>query len=346
MQFYLYGKQSPEIWASVKDPSFQAWVRELFATNGQSPLPGDPSESFHKAARQGLLSIRRETYGAGERLILIPAAAQHGLLERLEIYLGLYVEIAAATAAELCAAYEEVTSRRHFDWHAVHHTVVAGMFLDLAVGNELTLAQKIQREHDDTVIWAFEHLGTDSGFGVQWAAGGPRVVFSQLWHHGLRREQARLSEALAGLLARIDRGEEYDPASKELLYARFLGLVKKQGKSLRLEVPTFAPADTERLLPILARAARQLVETAIFPAFETAAEHPWWQSRIAQDACRHAFVRLMLEYGAQRTIAARIVEPFPPASHLPPAWGRWLWSEGDGATSLIPGMGRRREGSA
>jgi hypothetical protein len=73
----------------------------------------------------------------------------------------------------------------------------------------------------------------------------------------------------------------------------------------------------------LARGGRRLLREAVEVAIEGLAGHPWWQRMRCDDSYRHALLRLMLEYGADRVFDAGLLAPAGPG--LPASWGRWIW---------------------
>jgi hypothetical protein len=213
------------------------------------------------------------------------------------------------------------------------------MFLDLAMGRELVRSGQVSLRPDrGTVVWAFEGLSAGNAYGVQWApATRPRAGFAQLWSRRARRPPLRLGTAVVEALWRTALGDTVADTPEEHLYLRHLKLARKAGSSLDVQVPAFGPPDTERLLPLLDHGARELVADAIVPALALVGEHPWWNERIHEEAYRHAAVRLILEYGIDRVIAAGGLEAFPQGPDLEAEWGRWIWVEAEGALSLVPG---------
>lgn len=336
LAIYLFGDNDPEIASLIRDRDFRGMVARLFA-KPQAAIPPASPPAFEMAVHGGLLASDDGVYRAGPRLTLIPALAERELPDLLRPALAHYVEIAGDVAAELRVVHEETSAGARFGWAQVSHTLVAGLFLDLAMGIELFRSGRVlHRIVGETTVWAFEEVSAENAFGVQSnTAGEGRVLFAQLWHRRARRSGIRLNGGLVDRLAQVARGETVDRTSGELLYLRHVKLVRTRGSSLEVEVPVYLPGDAERLLKVLVPGARRLVEDAISPALSCLCDHPWWRERSRQDGYRHAAVRLILEYGIDRVIASRLLDPFP-SGEPPLEWGRWLWEEAEGLPTLIP----------
>lgn len=332
---YLFGERDPDVEVLLREARLQDLVLELLQVE-EAMVPPDSRSVLEKAVHGGILVSDGLSYRAGENLTVVPASAERSLPALLRPALAPYVEIAREVAAELRTTYESTKTSRYFGWPDVSHTLLAGAFLDLAMGAEAYRPGVILRNPiPQTSVWAFPGVSAENGFGVQLVIGKDRLLFGQVWHRRCRRDGFRLGPKAVAELARVARSEAGDSTSKELLYLRHLKLVIRQEGEFRAQVPVFGPADTERLLPILSQGARWLVHDAIVPSMEVLAYHPWWRERIDQDAYRHAAVRLILEYGVDRVIEARILDPFPAGTELPVAWGRWLWEEACGPITLV-----------
>jgi hypothetical protein len=332
---YLFGDRDPEIDALLRDAGFQDLVRELFE-GGEARIPEEVPPAFETAVRCGLLESDGTLYRAGGKLVVVPAAAERSLPSLLRPALAPYVEIAREVGAELREVYESLALVSRFKWPEVSHTLVAGTFLDLAMGSEAYRPGVVLRGPlPQTSVWAFPGVSAENGYGVQLSTGRGRLLFAQLWHRRSRREGLRLSPETVAELAKAARGEAAGGTSKELLYLRHLKLVAREDGGFRAQVPVFGPAETERLLPVLSEGARRLVHDVIVPALDMLVYDPYWRERADQDVYRHAAVRLILEYGIDRVIASRVLDPFPGREELPVAWGRWLWEEAEGPRTLV-----------
>lgn len=332
---YLYGERDPGIAALLREPSFQHLVGELFRT-GEPALPREPPPWWDDALRLDLLAAggsgsagsAGSRYRAGRRLLLVPADAGRGVADLLRPALARYEEIAGATGAALRAAYGRTAAAERFSWPQVSHSVVAGLFLDLAMGREALRSGRISRRPTgDSVLWAFQGLSAENAYGVSAVPAGPAhpAFFAELWHRRARQTEPRLGPSLVEALSRIARGEPGGVHPRDLLVLRHLKLVRTAGGSLQLQVPAFGVADTARLSAPLKEGARQLVEGAIDPALELLEHHPWWRERLRSEAYRHVALRLILDAGIDRVIAAGICDPFPDGPDIPVEWGRWLW---------------------
>lgn len=343
---YLFGERNPEIAALLREQSFQSLVGDLFEEE-EPALPREPPSVWEDAVRLELLASAGvgEGYRAGRRLVLIPAVAERGAADLLRPALTRYVEIAGATGAELCAAYEETAVAERFSWKQVSHSILAGLFLDLAMGREVLRAGVIARQPAGSpaggpIIWAFQGVSAQNAYGVSAIPAGPpyQAFFAQLWHRRIRRTEPRLSPSLLELLVRIARGpgsgQTAGGTPRDLLILKHLKLVQTAGRELRLQVPAFGEADTARLRGPLERGARRLVTDAILPALELLESHPWWREGVRSATHRHAAIRLILEHGIDRVIAAGVCDPFPVDREIPVEWGRWLWD--DPAGDLVP----------
>jgi len=335
---YLFGDHNPRVAALVRERSFHDLVSDLFGSE-EPDLPSQRPPVWEDATRFELLAADGERYRAGRRLVLIPAVAERGLVDLLRPALARYVDVAAAAGAELRAGYGRTAAAERFTWSQVGHSLLAGLFLDLAMGREVLRSGISSQTAGDTVIWAFQGVSAENTFGVTAIPTGPqhRAMFAELWHHRVRRIVPRMNPCLVEVLLRIAGGQQEAGGSRELLVLKHLKLVRTVGRSLQLQVPAFGAADTERLLVPLSEGARQLVADAIVPALDILEDrHTWWQERIRHEAYRHAAVRLILEYGVDHVVSAGVCEPFPQAAEIPVEWGRWLWHEPEGPRTVIP----------
>lgn len=336
---YLYGERDPAIAALLREQGFQSLVGGLFQT-GEAALPAEPPGFWEDAVRLDLLASGAGRYRAGRRLVLVPAAAGSGVAALLRPALARYEEITGATAAELCAIYSRTTAAARFSWPQVSHSLLAGLFLDLAVGREAFRSGRISRRATgDSVIWAFQGASAENAYGVSVTRAAPPcpAVFAELWHHRARQPEPRLSPSHVKVLAGIARGElggALQESARELLGLKHLKLVRTAEGAPRLQVPAFGASDTARLRGPLEEGARRLVTGAIDPALELLERHPWWSGRIRSETYRHVALRLILDHGIDRVIAAGLCDPFPERAEAPVAWGRWLWDDPEGG--LVP----------
>lgn len=349
MRFYLYGKGQPEVASLLNDARFRDLVRAL--AERRSPRQADFQEVAQRAVRCALLAANG-SLEPGPGLVLVPRGAEGAARRLTAPALGRYCEIAGEAIRDLERAYRDTAARRRFAWHEVCHALAAGMLLDLAVGSELYLAGRIERQPWETVVWAFEKVSASNSFGVRWLGaehcgrrengdaahhgdGAERCGFGQLWHRAVERPPLALSTSAVRQLYRVACGAP--PDERELLYLRYLNLVERRQDGYRLCVPAWPAADFERLRAPLAAGARRLVDEALSPALAALLEHPWWRQRRGHDACLHAGVRLVLEYGIDRVVQAGHLPPFPRGSEVPAAWGRWLWAEPETGPGLVAG---------
>ncbi len=342
LSMYLFGERDPEVAALLRERSFRVAVGELFESVEPSLPPGPPA-FWDDALRLDLLAADGKAYRAGRRLVLIPAAAERGAVGLLRPALARYVEIAREAGAELRAVYSRTAAAERFSWRQVSHSIVAGLFLDLAMGREVLRSGRISRQATgDTVVWAFQGVSAENAYGVSVTPAGPphRTVFAELWHRRTRQSEPWLSPSLVAALARIARGEQAGDdlrertergEREELLVLKFRKLVRTVGGSFQLQVPAFGGADAERLLVPLEQGARSLVADAIVPALASLERDPWWREAIRSEAYRHAAIRLILEYGIDQVISAGVCDPFPDGRDLGVEWGRWLWEEPEGS---------------
>lgn len=339
---YMFGERSPEIAALLREQSFHSLVGKLFRAE-EPALPCEPPAIWADAVRLDLLASAGATappgqpaairYRAGRRLVVIPAAAERGVAELLRPALARYVEIAGDTGARLRAVYGGTTAAERFSWPRVSHSLLAGLFLDLATGQEVLRSGRVaRRPTGDSVIWAFQSASAENAYGVSVVPAGPphRAAFAELWHRRTRQAEPRLGPALVEMLARIARGEPAGGSPKELLVLKHLRLVRTSGGAPRLQVPAFGDSDTARLRGPLEQGARRLAAGAIDPALELLERHPWWHDRVRSEAYRHVALRLVLDYGIDRVISAGVCDPFPDPAETPVEWGRWLWDDPEG----------------
>lgn len=329
-QQILYGTADAELEALASRPALRQLVDACFRTG---TMPAPEPDLATAATAHGLLRRTEAGWEPGSRLILVPREPERALRTLIEPALDIYLGIAAATIPTLRAAYERCAAASSFAWSEVCHGVVAGMFIDLAVGAQLGLAADVIRDCGTSVLWVFENVSAANAFGVRWSAPpSNRQGLAQLWHTRVARQPLKVNAEMVGALARHAVGQPVG-ADRDWLYLRYLKLVR----SGAITIPVFGPEDTPRLLAPLQAGAARLVEEAISPALELAAEHPWWQQLHQRGGFRHAALRLVLEYAVDRVIDAGLLAPFPSGADVPLAWGRWLWIEPEGAPSrLVP----------
>jgi hypothetical protein len=341
---YAYGDQNPEIASLLRERSFQHLVGGLFRSE-EATLPSEPPLLLQDAVRLDLLASSGTAYRAGRRLVLIPAAAEREVAGLLRPALESYVAVAARVKTDLLGTYTRTAVAEQFPWSRVSHSILAGLFLDLAMGLEVFRSGIIARPPSgDTVIWAFQGVSAENAYGVCSipAASPRRAHFGELWHHRARRSEPRLGHSHVALMIRCAHGEQGPNSPKDLLYLKYLGLVRKAGDSLQLQVPAFGTADTEQMLAPLTEGARRLVTEAIIPSLELLEHHPWWRQRVHHEAYRHAAIRLILEHGIDAVIASGACDPFPEAGEVSVEWGRWLWEEPDGPRTVMPHLAASR----
>lgn len=344
MTLYLYGDRNARLAAAMKQPEFRHFVQQICDQDEISSDTVDPS-GLGEAIETGLVEVTGDRYRTGPRLVVVPGKAEESAATLMRPALAHYVEIAGEVAGELEAAYAESASAGSVPWDEVVHTLMAGMFLDLAMGMEVYRSGEIARRPvGDSVVWAFEQVSGRNAYGVQWfAAPHHRAFVAQLWHRTVQRPELRLSHGMVDLLVRAACGQEGDSAeeeagsSKDALYLRYLGFLAGPGVEPVVRVPVFGVDETQRLLPILVEGARRLVGDAIRPALDGLGFDPWWRERIDKDPYRHAAVRLALEYGIDCVVGAKVIPAFP-VGKCPTAWGRWVWAEPEVASSLIPSV--------
>jgi hypothetical protein len=334
---YLYGRGDAAVSALMKDPAFRRLLPGLFADGTTRPNGEDESAAALRAAAAGLLVPEGAGYAAGPRLVPIPRSASRDAAERMAPALDRYAEIAAGAAAELRDAFGRTAAAGAFAWERVEHTLVAGMLLDLSVGSRLWLDGHVRRGYDETLVWAFEETPGCNAFGVQWAPAAEEAAgLAQLWHRTVERAELRVPGAAAAALARRAFAGEPLPAREGLLL-RYLGLVETGPGGERCAVPAFGADDMEEhLLPLLWRAAEELVAEGVLPALEAGRRAEWWAPRAGEDSVHHALVRTVLERGTDRVVETGGVSPFP-AGAAPAGWGRWLWAERAGEHTLVAG---------
>ena len=337
MSLCLFGESKPEIASLMGDHGFRELVRRLFIAEVSS-IPPNQASLFERAVCSHLLAaVGEQEYQAGPRLIPIPASAEQDLPELIRPILAHYVEIAACVTAELYAAYKETTASERFVWNEASHSLVAGMFLDLSMGREVfRLGRIAPRAAGDPIVWAFEHVSAENAYGVQRTfADENGSAIAQLWHRAIPRDTLRLKSSHVSTLLRIAAGDQLDRGSADVLYLRHLKLLRSAGSSLQVQVPFFGPSDVEKLQAVLTSGAERLVNDAVVPALESIGSHDWWRDKLQHEGYRHAAVRLILEYGVDRVIASKVLEPFPGGQDLFYSWGRWIWQP---ATALPPEM--------
>lgn len=324
LQCFLFGQAEPATQAVLDDAAFRAAIAGFFR-DGRFDVP-DPSLA-ERAIAAGLLS-RREDGGvdAGQRLVTTSAEAERELHAAVAVHVDRYLGITAETLPQLRRAYEACSAAAQFPWSDVCHSIVAGMFLDLAIGAEIHIREEVSDKHGSHVVWAFENITAQNGFGVRWLAL-PRSQFGvvQMWHVRVNRPALRLDSAMVSFLASHALGQPVALGGPHGVYLRFAKLLRGN----TITIPVFLPDDAERLLEPLLSGAARIVREATMPALQSMSGMSAWKAVGEDENHRHAAVRLLLEYAIDRVIDAGLLEPFPNGNVAAPApsWGTFLWIE-------------------
>ncbi|HEX7243378.1 MAG TPA: hypothetical protein VF263_24050, partial [Longimicrobiaceae bacterium] len=162
---YVYGRGDAEVFALLKDTSFNRLLQSLFDGGSARPISGAEEEVASRATAAGLLQGNSSGYAPGPRLVPIPGEASRDVAERMAPALDRYAGIAAEAAGGLRSAFGRTSAARSLPWSQVEHSLVAGMLLDLSVGSRLWLDGHIHRGYQDTLVWAFEETPGQNAFG-------------------------------------------------------------------------------------------------------------------------------------------------------------------------------------
>ena len=337
-RLYLFGRMDADLWALARSPQVMALFRQLLRAGRAAGEPAAAAVYSRAVARGLLLRDGSEGFAPGPGVVLVPAPAEAQLLRLVEPLLETYLGIVSETVPDLRRAWAASGAAGGFEWPEVAHAVVAGLFIDLAVGRRLEIARQVREEQGASALWIFETVSADNAFGVQWLRhDGQPDVFYQLWHRRTPRRPPTFDPRTVGLMARLARGEGAGSSVRELLLLRHFQLVAGMpGEPPRLRIPAFGPRDDELLRKPLQTGARRIVSEVIEPAFELAAGHPWWRRTASESPYRHAVVRLLLEYITDRALGARLLPPFPATGEDRPGWGQWLALEPAAASALRP----------
>ena len=314
-RLYAFGVVGAEARAAVQHPGVREGLRSFFTAG--SPFEAD-DEAARLANAAGLITREPAPGAPGPRLVLVSRRQSRDLRAGMDRALERYLAITTETVAQLQVAYESCTAARRFSWREAEHAITAGLFLDLAVGQRLGLAAQLQREQRAHVVWAFEHIESENGYGVILAEHvGRRAGVVELWHCGVRRTPLRLSERGVALLC---EAAERSPAAAPM--------------------PVFTAGDTRRLIEVLDAGADRLVTEALDPILDLAFALASWRPLHARSSLRQAVARLVLEYGIDRVVDAGVLTPFPAGDAVPVHWGRWVWQEPVASPPLMPWSAR------
>jgi hypothetical protein len=321
----LFGRNDPAIVTVLADRRFDVLVAGLFA--GAADFPEETGPLAERALAHGLLRREAERLLPGPRMVLIPDRPEGELAALFEPALDRYLGVMSAVVPEIRQAFEECAASRRFPWDEAGHALAAGLLMDLSVGRQLFARHPELRPQLDPVIWIFERPRTRNAFGVQFAKdpeSGWALV--QLWHRGLQRPALNIRDELAGFLGRLASGDPGDADAPGWLHLRYVGLVRRKGRSHELLVPSFTPEEWRRLATRLQAGAGRLVEEAILPALSLLPGHPFWGDESATGR-PYTAVRLLLDCATDRVVDSGLLPAFPPTEKVSPAWGRLLWNE-------------------
>jgi hypothetical protein len=324
---YLFGLAAPVLVEALADPAFRALLQAMGSAAGADPTDLDDAARARLAAwiDAGLVASVDGRLTPGRTVLLVPWEAEREVFSLTGCEIDRYLGIVTATLPALRRAFESSTTARRWSWEEVAHAVVAGMLMDLSVGREFRILNRVHAARGESVVWAFGNVSATHGVGVAWAeSSSGDWGAGQLWHLAARRPAIRLSPTMVEVLGRLALGEPVARPSAELLYLRHRRLIGQQERGCEVRWPTFLPGDTRLLSAVLWAAGRRLLREAILPAIDRLADHPWWCRQKSDDSYRHALLRLALDYGTDRVFDAGLLSP-PPVGEPPPAWGRWLW---------------------
>lgn len=226
VHFVLFGQEAPAT-EVLHDAGVQAALTALAAGE-------QPAEVPDAAAAMDLIRRRDNRWEPGRRFLCLPpltpvhsdalaAAARHSA-ERVVQAIPRLQDALASTLGGTSDAL----------WHRYGLMVVAGLLLDLAVGQALRNAQWLPEADPGWCIWAVPTEPDSAPFGV-------RVVYDAaldlgagtLWHAELPHSAALPREQDLQALAAVLAGERADP--DRLLRLRYLGWVS----GTRCDVPFF-----------------------------------------------------------------------------------------------------------
>lgn len=333
---FLYGQIDPAIEGVLDEPGFRQVLEACLHHGRFTQGEGEGAGLVGRAQACGLLERTDDgAFRPGPRLVIMSAAMERAFHAVVAPLVEAELGIVAETVPLLQEAYGACSTAARFGWPEVCHTVVAAMLLDLAVGVELHLAEDVGRTSGPGVVWAFERLTAQNGFGVRMTtAPDGRAAFSQMWHVRVKRAPLGVAPGMVELLARHARGEEVALGGREGLYLKFMKLLRGS----EITIPVFLPEDTEQLLAPLREGASRIVRDVVLPAFERVKqEQPLWRELDRSESYRHSAMRLLLEYAIDRVVEAGVIPAFPEGEGVPLAWGTWLWIEPpDRPAQLIP----------
>lgn len=310
-------------------------------TGGEALLRPDAKDIIRALADRGVpVALESNGLRFDDGFVTLPAAAAEVFTQAVATRLDDYADAASAALPQLRGAFLRTRPAQRFDWEHVEHAVVAGMFLDLAIGSCLWKAGLIRRRYDDTVVWAIDSAPSRNSFGVQWIGSRiRRCAVAQLWHVDVPRPALRLAEADVRWLCTAARGGDVAGDPRMLLRLRYFGFVSRSDDTLHVRIPALVPSDCEHLFSVLAECAMRLVQRVVRPLLANV-ERLQPGVPMARDSYRHVLIRLLLEAGIDRVVASGLCEPFPKG--VPPAeWGRWLWEESACGHSLVAGAFER-----
>ena len=324
-RLYLYGQENEAISELLGNKSFRALLKRVSGAEPDTEPQGD-DDILERATGIGLLEERDGRLQTGAKLTCLTSDQESDFHAEAIPLIDLYEGIAQETVPALRACYETCTASQRFPWTDVEHTVVAGLFLDLAIGRQMQLEEKAHQEVGETMVWAFESITASNSFGVQWAATDQRCGLGQLWHSRVKRARLQIAPALVEPLARFALGDIEAIDKPRWQFLRYLKMVSGPRDQGELRLPHFLPAEVTALRNVLDPAAREVAHKIAEPACDLLDTH-LTRRRGSQDAGsfnRFAALRLLLDYATDRLIQTGLLHPFP-VGEPTAAWGRWLW---------------------
>ncbi|MBT9167866.1 MAG: hypothetical protein DDT19_01209 [Syntrophomonadaceae bacterium] len=329
MTFLYYGHISQNVQSVLKQAHVRDVIRSLYDHGMASPgLKGTPP--FDLLVREDFLKEVRGAYIPGDKLVIV----RDGVLQKLalcaEESAESYAAVLAGEIPKLRRLYESMYAAtvQGYTWTRVCHVIVAGLLMDVVVGQQIYHSVADSNRYPKAWIWVFCEPAsrTSMRFGVHILyRGDRRIGLGYLWYDlasssGLivnEEDIEFISILLQGSQRCIDR-EAFARAILKLAYHR---IVKRAPRGYSITVPVFYEGEITKLLKTAVRIANQVIPNIVVPSLMRL-QDLIEKENIITYTVQQLFYRFLMESALTRLVAQGCLARLTPAAS--PA-EFWIW---------------------
>jgi hypothetical protein len=339
----LYGRGDVQLQCLLSSFHSQEILQSIREGNSSETLCANV-DALKQLEDYELIYRREKGYVLSEKIIFIDRSQERLWEHRAEELVQHYLSIVRQEITKVVESFEKtsVHIEQGYRWEELSFMIVAGLLMDLGVGDALRRQGVIQHSPEDHWLWCFGGQAEnekEKSFGVKsWRNHATRSGVVEVWH-------ASLNTGLSLLLNTADIRFLYQAAQrdthplqgdpdmrKRILKLRAFRLIKPL--THELNIPILTPNDLELLLKPLEDIAGEIVRHAILPGL-VKIHFPKCQSKTQTDAYRMAFCRLVMEAAFGQAVASGLITSRSAWTH--PCYRRLFWWEKE---KQIRGLGQ------